>query len=85
MTVGLLPDRDIEIASELTAWERRQVDDLAAALEDADARGLVPSTAARRARITLDDARRLLPWMAEHHLAHTTGRGSRTHYYPGRG
>lgn len=70
---------------ELTRWEQRQVEDLAAALEEADARGLVPSIAARRARINLEDAYRLLPWMAEHQLAHTTGRGHRTHYYPGRG
>lgn len=78
-------DETIDALLALTDWEYRQVEDLTAALDAADARGLVPSIAARRARITLDDARRLLPWMAAHGLAHTTGRGNRTHYYPGRG
>lgn len=83
MTV--MADETIDALLALTDWEYRQVEDLTAALDGADARGLVPSIAARRARVTLEDARRLLAWMAEHQLAHTTGRGSRTHYYPGRG
>lgn len=78
-------DDQVDAVLGLTGWEYRQVEDLTSALEAADVRGLVPSIASRRARITLEDARRLLPWMAEHGLAHTTGRGHRTHYYPGRG
>lgn len=70
---------------ELTDNEYRHMLDLAAVLEEADARGIVPSIAARRARIPLEDARHLLGWMADHQLAHTAGHGHRTHYYPGRG
>lgn len=69
----------------LTAWEYRLTDDLLAALEGADARGLVPSVAALRARCTQADARRLLEWLVAHRLAHSTGNGRLTRYYAGRG
>ena len=59
------------------------LDALDLALDEADANGLTPSQAARKAGTDTRTARRLLDDLVNGYYAHTSGNGAWTHYHRG--
>ena len=68
----------------LTDAECEIADRLETALEAAGQDGLTPSAAGRQAKVSTDEARRILQVMVTSQYAHTSGNGAWTRYYAGR-